>query len=395
MKIIAVFENLIGVGGAFNQGLNAILQMNRLCAGRFEFEVFTTCADNSNYLEKLGIRCTFAKISAKDKLIGFLATAPWWKRIQRYLKLTGPFEQRLIRHKCDLVYFLAPYTNPAMLQRLNYMSTVFDLCHRDTPEFPEVRCNGEFEYREFANKNYLARALIIVTESDQLADLISRRYGVDRERSLGMPMSPSPFLQSEFPVEDTSILKKYSLERDYFFYPAQFWPHKNHIRILEALVHLRKSGIHHRIVFAGGDHGNRSHIERFVHQHGLAQQVKLMGFVPLEEMRSFYVNCLAVVMPTYFGPTNMPPLEAWLLRKPLIYSSRLIEQVGDAAICVNPDDFVALAEAMTACMNSQTVENLVKRGDARLLEIGRKREAVEQELTERLLQFEIRRRCWD
>ena len=44
-----------------------------------------------------------------------------------------------------------------------------------------------------------------------------------------------------------------------------------------------------------------------------------MNFLPDEEISYLYKNCLAVVMPTYFGPTNIPPLEAFKLGIPTIY----------------------------------------------------------------------------
>jgi len=63
-----------------------------------------------------------------------------------------------------------------------------------------------------------------------------------------------------------------------------------------------------------------------------------LGFVPIEDMRGLYEGSLAIVMPTYFGPTNIPPLEAWTLEKPLIYSTHLAEQAGDAALLIDPNN---------------------------------------------------------
>ena len=54
MKIIAILENKIDAGGAFNQALNAIMQMRRICEGRFEFEVFSTMKENIDDLKKTG-----------------------------------------------------------------------------------------------------------------------------------------------------------------------------------------------------------------------------------------------------------------------------------------------------------------------------------------------------
>jgi glycosyltransferase involved in cell wall biosynthesis len=190
------------------------------------------------------------------------------------------------------------------------------------------------------------------------------------------------------------VLAKYHLEHEYYFYPAQFWPHKNHFRILESLVYLRNNGIKLNVVFAGGNRNNISHLESYINFNDLESQVKFLGFIPSQDMRGLYEGCTAVVMPTYFGPTNIPPLEAWIIGRPLIYSAHLEEQVGNAAICVNPDDKIELANALQSCMDPSICDNLVKKGKIRLQQIENERQEAESQLLERIQQFETRRKCW-
>jgi glycosyltransferase involved in cell wall biosynthesis len=394
MKIIAILESTINIGGGHNQALNAIIQMQRLCHERFDFEVFTLKPENVEYLNKLGIKSERFSVSVFAKILIRMANNQWWQPIQKHFKLISSFEKKLIKHKCDLVYFVNPSPNSEALQKLNYITTVWDLCHRDVPEFPEVHFSPLFRARERYYKNSLSAAIIIITDSSQLADSISSRYGIDRKRLLPMPFSPSPFLNVEQSAGVTVVLDKYALTSGYFFYPAQFWPHKNHIRILEALVYLRKNGLTLRVVFSGGDRNNRSHLESFINSNNLGNQVKFLGFIPSQDMRGLYEGCTAVVMPTYFGPTNIPPLEAWMIGKPLIYSSHLKEQVGDAAICVNPDDEKELANAMRACTDPIICINLVKLGKDKLQQIDKERQEAEAKLLKHIQQFAIRRKCW-
>ena len=65
----------------------------------------------------------------------------------------------------------------------------------------------------------------------------------------------------------------------------------------------------------------------------LENQVRFAGFVSSEEINLLYSQAFALVMPTYFGPTNMPPLEAFKFKIPVLYSNikGLKEQVEDAA----------------------------------------------------------------
>ena len=209
-----------------------------------------------------------------------------------------------------------------------------------------------------------------------------------------MPFSPAPLLTEIHATSTHDVLAKYQIEGGYFFYPAQFWSHKNHIRILEALLILQQEGWRPTMVFTGSDMGNRKTVERFITRNGLAEQVKILGFVPAEDMRGLYSGSRAVVMPTYFGPTNLPPLEAWMIGRPLIYSSHLREQAGDAAILIDPDDVDELAAALKASMDDRLCADLVEKGRRRLQEIEVQRDMAEADLLSRLVRFEKRSRCW-
>lgn len=394
MKIAVYFNSKVDSGGGFNQALNSILQMRAIAEHRFELVVVTTVRNNVHYLERLGVHANYVKPAVTDKLTAFFALSALGRKIQAKLKMIGALEQYLLQQQVDLVYFLEPTSRALSLQKLNYMITVWDLSHRDTPEFPEVRLWNTFLSREMIYHHCLAQALLVIADSDTLLDRLVERYGIDRNRVLAMPFSPSPFLDDEV-SKHVDVLQKYNLNEGYFFYPAQFWPHKNHIRILQALQLLKKQGNEYHVVFCGSDKGNAGYIKQVIRDYDLTGQVKVLGFVPVEDMRNLYKLCRAVVMPSYFGPTNIPPLEAWMVGKPLIYSDVFTEQVGDAAVCVNPDSAEELAMAMQKIMDSEELcSDLVEKGRRRLLEIDRKRELAEVQLLEVLSSFEKKRQCW-
>ena len=142
-------------------------------------------------------------------------------------------------------------------------------------------------------------------------------------------------------------IKKYDLNNDYIFYPAQFWAHKNHIYILKALHILKsESSISLGAIFSGSDQGNLSYIKDMTKQFNLENKVRFTGFVSNEEINYLYSQSIALVMPTYFGPTNIPPLEAFKLNVPVIYSDLpgLRDQVNDAALLLNLNDPKSLVE---------------------------------------------------
>ena len=95
----------------------------------------------------------------------------------------------------------------------------------------------------------------------------------------------------------------------------------------------------------------------------------LPGFVSDNEMIELYRQSLALVMPSYFGTTNIPPLEAFQLGTPVLYPNRLglREQVGDAALLMDLKDPNSMATHLKDLFeNKQKREKLISAGYQRL-----------------------------
>lgn len=395
MKIIAITNNTIGAGGGFDQALNAISQMKKICANRFDFEVLTTQKSNLDLLKKLNIHAELLKITLIDRVLVRISQNRFWHIIQRKFKFVGPSEKKLIQRKCDLVYFITPNELASALQKINYITTVLDLCHREFPEFPEARNYSEFFFREAYYQQSISSAIATLTDSNKLSKLLSESYGISDKRLIAMPFSASPLIKESNLVDEKKTLEKHQINDEYFFYPAQFWSHKNHIRILQALKLLRDE--YHwapTMVFSGRDAGNLHHIKKIISLYELDTQVKILGFIPHEDMYALYKNSTAVVMPTYFGPTNIPPLEAWSIGVPLIYSSHLGDQTGNAALLIDPDKSTELAKAMLHVTNESVKQELISRGKERLKAIEDERCESEKKLLIVLESFSARRECW-
>lgn len=394
MKVVAILDTHLSSGGGFNQALNAILQMQRLSNGLFEFHAVTLSRDNIAFLSQLGVTASLYKKNWRDKWFASIAKRPSGLAFLCRHKILSGIEAHMLGMGADLAYFVTPESSFSRLQRLNYITTLWDLCHRDFPEFPEVREFGAYHRREEHYRQHLGAAVCILTDSEKLSKAASFRYGIDPERLLSMPFAPSPFLENPSANSTADVLTKHGLSEGYFFYPAQFWPHKNHVRILEALILLRDSGKRPSVVFCGRDYGSEPNVRAFAQARALDAQVKFLGFVDPEDIQGLYRGCKALIMPTYFGPTNIPPLEAWSLKKPVIYSALHSEQAGDAALLVDPDDAAELANAMEAIGNVDVQEGLLEAGRRRLDQIALERTVGEGALIQKLKRFAARRECW-
>jgi glycosyltransferase involved in cell wall biosynthesis len=288
--------------------------------------------------------------------------------VQIGLQLRSPFERALIRDGIDVVHFTSTSKRHLLLYQLPFTITIFDGCHRDAPEFAEVRAFGEFERREILFGLASTKAAVVIVNAPELIDDLCRRYAMQRERAVCIPFSPSTYVSKSGDDEtaDAAVLKKYGLEPGYLFYPAQFWPHKNHITLLAALALLREQGTTERLVLCGSDRGGREKIEAAIASYGLSDQISIAGFVESSELAALYRGASALVMPSYFGPTNLPPLEAWAVGTPVIYPEAFKVQAGDAAILFDYDDPRSLANAIASLRSEGMRDRLRTAGHRRL-----------------------------
>ena len=101
-------------------------------------------------------------------------------------------------------------------------------------------------------------------------------------------------------------------------------------------------------------------------------------------------------MPTYFGPTNLPPLEAFKLEIPLIYPNLkgMNEQIGDAALLIDLDDPETLAKHLkNLYLNEELREKLINAGRIRYQYI--KTIDKSKDLSELIKKFFSKRKCWN
>jgi glycosyltransferase involved in cell wall biosynthesis len=274
---------------------------------------------------------------------------------------TDQIAPTLQQHHIDLIYSPHPC---ALTTALPYVVTCWDLQHRMQPFFPEVSTVGwTWESREQHYSNVLRRAAAIVTGTEQGKREVTQFYGVAHDRVTVIPFTAPDVLMSS----DSEPVPGLTGE-DFIVYPAQFWPHKNHITILHALKHLQqKANLRIPAVFPGSSQPENActmdHVRDTANR--LDIPVHFPGFVSDGQLRWLYENSKALVFASLFGPDNLPPLEAMSLGCPVVASKvrGSEEQFGAAALLVDPGNEIEMAEAIESIWNSEeTREKLIERG---------------------------------
>jgi glycosyltransferase involved in cell wall biosynthesis len=288
------------------------------------------------------------------------------RRERRRAFQPGWRERLLLASSVDMMWYLAP---GAATMEIPYITVVWDLQHRLQPFFPEVSAEAQWDLRERQYSSVLRRAAAVITGTQAGKTEIERFYQVPPERIHILPHPTPEFAFQPTKGDDLRLLGKFGLKPGYVLYPAQFWPHKNHVGLLRALRLLRdERGVTLEVVFLGSDKGNRGYVEQVVDDLGLAQQVKLPGFVSQDELLAIYRNALVLGYVSYFGPENLPPLEAFAAGCPVIAADvpGLEEQLADAALRVDPRDERAIADAIHRVFSDAALRgDLIARGHER------------------------------
>jgi glycosyltransferase involved in cell wall biosynthesis len=289
------------------------------------------------------------------------------------LQVSGPLipeYKEIQKHVLDLMIYVKPtphvfqWDHPAIFP-------IHDLQHRLQPEFPEVSEHGEYRRREYLYIHSIRKARAILTDSVTGREDVMAAYGVGQEKIFPLPyIAPTFRLESTDPDIKVDLRRKYGLPDIYLFYPAAFWAHKNHLRLVRALFILsQENGIRIPIAFAGARSREYEKVAALVGELNMTDIVHFLGYVPDDDLTALYRGSLALVMPTFFGPTNIPILEAWANDCPVITSDvrGIREQVADAGLLIDPRNETELAGAIWKVYQSPELRAfLIERGKARI-----------------------------
>jgi len=252
------------------------------------------------------------------------------------------------------------------------MPTIYNPHDLQHLHLPQLWPPKEIAWRETVYSMGCRLAQTVVVGSQWAKQDILRQYRVDPEKiqviaegATGQMLSP------EAMAETQQVRDRYRLPETYLLYPAIMWPHKNHVRLLQALALLRdRHGIVAPLVCTGKPMPNSwPQIEAVMRGLKLESQVHFVGFVPESDLRVIQRAAHCMVQPSLFEASSLPIFDAWSDGVPVACSrlTALPEQVGDAGLLFNPLDPGDIAESLRVIMSDpQAYEDLRVRGYRRV-----------------------------
>lgn len=287
----------------------------------------------------------------------------------RVLAMTNPWLERLAflpvalrRDHLDLLHVqraLPPWGCPRTLVHIH------DVQHKTNPEL--FRGAGHSaKARVFQHSARKATAIVTVTESSR-RDIVLH-YGVDAAKVHVVPngVDREVFFVEEG-IERTAglILFAGAVERNKNVHGL--------LRAFALLVQRDASFSSLRLVLIGGARdetcaGYAHELETLVDRLGLRQQVRFLGYTPVEVLRHHMNQAALFVFPSLAEGFGLPPLEAMACGAPVVAGRipAIQEVCGDAALLADPTDPPAIADAMEQVLLDRCLrEELTRRGRAR------------------------------
>lgn len=254
--------------------------------------------------------------------------------------------------KLDIDLIHCPTQRILKHQRIPSITTLHDI---QQFHYPEFFSKWEINYRQINYPKILSQAKkIIVSYQHIKTDLINHfKLTNDQVEICLIDMQNLWFDKYKNKTVDR-------IAADFILYPAATWPHKNHLKLLEALVWLKnRKGISIHLICTGNLTEHFHILEKYIHEHQLEKQVSFEGIVSEERLYQLYQNTRAVVVPTLYEAGSFPLMEAIILGVSVICSNvtSLPETIGNNKFVFDPENISDLANKIELIYSDENYRN--------------------------------------
>ncbi|MBV9671886.1 MAG: glycosyltransferase family 4 protein [Verrucomicrobia bacterium] len=266
----------------------------------------------------------------------------------------------LRRENIDVFYVPFGFTS-IRLPGVPRITTVVDLLHIDYPWSlpPQTR-----EWRKLQFSKLLPVTDLFQVLSEFTAKRLQAAYQVPPDRILITNYAVQNRLQPE--------ANSHKSRKPFFFYPANFWPHKNHeVLLLAYQLYLARSSANAAwdLVLSGHLDERGRFLQRTARDLGIADRISFLGFVPEDKLRMLYSAASCLVFPSLHEGFGIPILEAMSFGLPIICGrdTSVPEVAGEAALYTDPRNPDRLASDLSRISEDETLRHLlVQRGAEQL-----------------------------
>lgn len=241
---------------------------------------------------------------------------------------------KIIRiNKIDIIHCPNQYIpNNASAKLITTLHDVQEL------HFPEFFTAEQRAYRAVHFKDYIERADKVIVSYNHVKEDLIKFFDKNPKDINVLLIKMNNLWFNKF--KNIRFSKVQNVPEHFILYPANFWKHKNHERLIEAIKYIKiEKEIEIKLVLTGDynfDHG--IYIKDLIKKYNLDSQIEVLGIVDEITLYNLYKTSLGVVIPTLYEAGSFPLMESILLEVPVICSNTtsLPETIGDSEFIFNP-----------------------------------------------------------
>lgn len=334
---------------------------------------FTACGAGHNHLQ-VSIAVTeknkhlFTRFEPACSLIVLTHKAGRLKAALRYFVLATT-SQRLYYHYCRIAYAgLARMLNKTA-DAVYIPTTVLFPYGLTIPTLVSMHDIQHVHFPHFFNVIQLISRIItfsITTRHTTMFQASSQFLKHDLLKNLpGIDDSKVTVIREGVTIGDfqkidraINVREIYGLDESYLFFPAQLWPHKNHITVLKALLILKKKyGLCIQMVMTGQIFSAGEEIFSFIKDNHL-DTVRYLGKVPFSHLAALYQNARAFITAVLYESSSLPILEAAGAGTAILASDTPPNREMSEVLSINlfpPEDEISLAAVLNNVWNDDSL----------------------------------------
>src|SRR5579871_3790662 len=286
---------------------------------------------------------------------------------ERTVKGLFEFRSALAKLNCDLVHIPNLFSVPRMMP-CPYVMTVHDMLEHMSRARQQTGFWGALHFQ--LTKRVLRGAARIFAVSNFTKNEMEKLFDVPAGRiEVVYNAIDERFLHGHASEADRQLIaQRYQVTYPFLLYAGRISPHKNVGRMIEAFsalkTELEKDGLYPdlKLIIIGDDLSGNPDLRRTVIRSGVQNDVRFLGFIPIEVLRIFYDEAKVFVFPSLYEGFGLPPLEAMAHGTPVVTSnvSSLPEVVGNAAVLVNPENVFEIMRGLHRVLVDQALREKMK-----------------------------------
>ena len=352
MTVAFVLDVGDGWVGGLNYYRNLLAAVVRYASNELKVKVFVSDRQDMSAYQDFPKGINFVPLSIFDRW-----TLGWFVR-KVFIKIFGydkVLDYYLKKYDVDVLSHIA---TPARCPSVKNIAWIPDFQHKYLPQFFS---ESELKLRDLCYAG-IARNMDLIIFSSNAAkeDFIMYYPGYESKTRV---LHFVPDIDVSLPTVNKAVTEKYGIRDKFFFLPNQYWAHKNHKIVLEALRILKAQNKFVRVVSTGNTKDYRAphHVEElmsFIHEYQLEDMYIILGLIPYADVQALSAASWGYINPSFFEGWSTTVEEAKYRGKRILLSDLRVhrEQAPKYGVYFDPNNAEELAEKMWMMWNQEPHE---------------------------------------